>query len=184
MNLFFRMILIFIKASLRKVSVDVLGETTLKFRVWLTDQDMFAHMTNSRYMSFSDLGTINFIMRSSCWSEMRKRGWYPVICAQSMTVSRMLKFPQSFDVRTKLVGWNDTYVGISHTFERNGRTHAQVNVLARFASSDRTRVTPQDMIEAVRSTAQSPEIPRVFQQLMEEADSARAASQKNNPKNN
>lgn len=176
MNLFFRMILVFIRASLRKSSIDVLGKATLKFRVWLTDQDMFAHMTNSRYMSFSDLGTINFIMRSGCWNEMRKRGWYPVICAQSMTVSRMLKFPQRFEVKTNLVGWNDTYVGISHTFIRDDRTHAQVNVLARFASRDRKRIKPQDMINAVGSEALSPEIPAVFQQLIEEAESARSAT--------
>lgn len=173
MNLFFRLVWVFLKASFAKEKIDVLGSAVLRFRVWLTDQDMFAHLTNSRYMSFSDLGTINFIIRSGFWGVMRKRGWFPVICAQSMTVSRMLKTPQAFEVSTKLVGWNDTYVGISHTFTRHGNVHAQVNVLARFTSGKRKKIAPQDVIQAAGSDTQSPELPETFKRLIEQISDAR-----------
>ena len=173
MNLFFRLVWVFLKASFAKEKITVLGSAVLKFRVWLTDQDMFAHLTNSRYMSFSDLGTINFIIRSGFWGVMRKRGWFPVICAQSMTVSRMLKTPQAFEVSTNLVGWNDTYVGISHTFTRHGQVHAQVNVLARFTSGKRKKITPQDVIRAAGSDTQSPQMPEAFERLILQIDAAR-----------
>jgi acyl-CoA thioesterase FadM len=172
-NLFFRLVWVFLKASFAKTQIDVTGSAVLKFRVWLTDQDMFAHLTNSRYMSFSDLGTINFIIRSGFWGVMRKRGWFPVICAQSMTISRMLKTPQAFEVTTQIVGWNETYVGISHTFTRHGNVHAQVNVLARFTSGKRKKIAPQDVIEAAGSDAQSPEIPDAFARLILQIDTAR-----------
>lgn len=176
MNLFFRLVWVFLKASFAKTQIAVTGSAILKFRVWLTDQDMFAHLTNSRYMSFSDLGTINFIIRSGFWGVMRKRGWFPVICAQSMTISRMLKTPQAFEVVTKLVGWDETYVGISHTFMRDGNVHAQVNVLARFTSGKRKKIAPQDVIEAAGSNTQSPDMPEAFQRLIVQIDTARDES--------
>lgn len=174
MNLFFRLMIVFLRASLSRNRIGILDSSRLKYRVWLTDQDMFAHMTNSRYMSFADLGTINYIMRSGCWPVLRKKGWYPVICGQSMTVSRMLKTPQKFEIISELTGWDDTYVGLSHRFMRNGKQHAEVRVIARFASRNRKKVTPQDMIDAVGSDAVSPAMPDAYQTMIDDVEIGRA----------
>lgn len=170
MNLFFRLIWVFIRATMSKARVDLLAQTRLKYRVWPTDQDMFMHMTNSRYMSFADLGTVNYIIRSGCWRTMRKLGWFPVICGQSMIITRMLKTPQSFEIVTNLVGWDDKYVGISHKFMRNGRQHAEVRVIAKFASRDKKKLRPQDMIDAVGSDAVSPPMPPEYQAIIEDLE--------------
>lgn len=175
MNLFFRLLFVFIRATMSKQRIGLLDQARLKYRVWLTDQDMFAHMTNSRYMSFADLGTVNYIIRSGCWRTMRKLGWFPVICGQSMTITRMLKTPQKFEIVSNLVGWDDTYVGISHKFMRDGRQHAEVRVIAKFASSDRKRLMPQDMIDAVGSSAISPPMPAAFQDIIDELTAAKTA---------
>lgn len=131
-------------------------------------------MTNSRYMSFADLGTINYIMRSGCWPVLRKRGWYPVICGQSMTISRMLQSPQKFEIITQLTGWDSTYVGLSHKFFRSGKEHAEVRVIARFASRDRKKVTPQDMIDAVGSDVVSPQLPEAYIAMIADVEAGRA----------
>jgi len=172
-NLFLRLILVFIRASLSKQRFGILDETRLRYRVWLTDQDMFAHMTNSRYLSFSDLGTINYIMRTGCWSILRKRGWFPVICAQSMVISRMLKTPQKFEVVTKITGWTEAYVGLSHKFYRQGHQHAEVRVIARFASKDKSRVSPQAMIDATGGKVDSPQLPAPYLAMIEDIEQAR-----------
>ncbi len=174
MNLFLRLILVFIRASLSKQRVALLDETRLRYRVWLTDQDMFAHMTNSRYLSFSDLGTINYIMRTGCWSILRKRGWFPVICAQSMVISRMLKTPQKFEIVTKTTGWTDTYVCLSHKFYREGRQHAEVRVIARFTSKDKTKVSPQAMMDALGDEIDSPQLPAPYQAMIKDIEQARS----------
>jgi acyl-CoA thioesterase FadM len=175
MNLFFRLLIVFMRAAMAKVHIGILDEARLKYRVWLTDQDMFAHMTNSRYMSFADLGTVNYIIRSGCWRTMRKLGWFPVICGQSMTITRMLKTPQKFEIVSNLVGWDDTYVGISHKFMRDGRQHAEVRVIAKFASRDKKRLMPQDMIDAVGSDAVSPSMPRAYQDIIDQLRFAKEA---------
>jgi len=175
-NLFLRLLVVFIRASFSKQRIGILDEARLSYRVWLTDQDMFAHMTNSRYLSFSDLGTINYIMRTGSWKILRKRRWFPVICAQSMTISRMLTTPEKFEIVSKITGWTDTYVGLSHKFYRDEREHAEVRVIARFASKDKSKVPPQAMIDAVGSDITSPVLPAEFIAMIEDLEQARARS--------
>ena len=50
MNLFFRRLWVYLRANLSPKTAPVDTEFRLNFRVWLTDQDMFLHMTNSRYL--------------------------------------------------------------------------------------------------------------------------------------
>ena len=173
MNLFFRLLGVIITALFRKQDTDLLGTTKLNFRVWLTDQDMFMHLTNSRYLSFSDLGTINYIVRIGYMSVFRDRGWTPVICAQTMNVSRMLKTPQDFEVHTRLTGWDDTYIGLQHSFIRKGKSHAEVYVIARLAGRDGSRPTPHDLVAAGGKTEKSPPLPKPFLELIEKAEAAR-----------
>ncbi len=173
MNLFFRLILVFIRARFSSKRIDILGQTSLNYRVWYTDQDLFMHLTNSRYLSFADLGTINWIMRTGYWKQLRKRGWYPVINTQIVSVGRMLKAPQAFEVKTRITGWTDTYVGLEHQFVRNGRVHAEVSVVAQFASFDKTRVTPQDVLATQGVETPSPDLPQIYLDLIEEVEQAR-----------
>jgi len=169
-------VIVFLRASFSKERIGILDEARLKYRVWLTDQDMFAHMTNSRYLSYSDLGTINYIMRTGCWPILKKRRWYPVICGQSMVISRMLTAPQKFEIVTQITGWDDTYVGLSHKFYRDKREHAEVRVIARFASRDKTKVRPQEMIDAVGSKIEFKPLPPIYKAMVEDIEAGRLRS--------
>lgn len=175
MNLFFRLVRIFLSAIFSKKDGGITDIYRLKFSVWLTDQDMFAHMTNSRYFSFADLGTINFIIRSGCWGTMRKRGWIPVILSEKVTISKMLKFPQAFEVETQITCWDETYVGLVHHFTRNGKRHASVNALARFASTDRSPVNPGMILATVGHDITSPPLTKTFIELRDDVIAAKAS---------
>ncbi|MEM1036353.1 MAG: thioesterase family protein [Pseudomonadota bacterium] len=168
MNLFFRLLRVFLNAIFSKKDGKITDLYKLKFSVWLTDQDMFAHLTNSRYFSFSDLGTINFIIRSGCWGTMRKRGWIPVILSEKVVISKMLKFPQGFDLNTQVTCWDDTYVCLQHNFILNGRTHATVNVLAKFAATNRSYVNPAMVLETVGHDTTSPPLTKTFIELRQD----------------
>jgi acyl-CoA thioesterase FadM len=181
MNLFFRLLLVFIRARLSGQRIGMLDPTRLKFRVWLTDQDMFAHMTNSRYMSFGDLGTINYILRSGFWPVLRKRGWFPVICAQYVIITRMLSTPQAFELVTRVVGWDDTYVAIEHQYRRGDTVHARMRVVARFASQKRKRVLTGDVMQAMGVTDQSPALPDYFADMISEVRDRRTETRQSEP---
>ncbi|MEM7491915.1 MAG: acyl-CoA thioesterase [Pseudomonadota bacterium] len=168
MNLFLRLLRVFFGALFSTKDGKITDLYKLRFSVWLTDQDMFAHLTNSRYFSFSDLGTINFIIRSNCWSTMRKRGWIPVILSEKVVVSKMLKFPQKFRLETQITCWDETYVGLRHNFVRKDRIHATVNVLAKFAATDRSFVNPKMVLETVGHDTTSPELTETFIELRDD----------------
>lgn len=175
MNLFFRLLLVFLRASLAKPRVSLFDVTRLKSRVMLTDQDMFAHMTNSRYFSFSDLAVINYIVRTGTWPKLRKRGWFPVVCAESVTFSRMLSWRDRFEIETRLVGWTDTYMCLQHDFIRNGKTGATVRIIARFASRKRDRVTMDDVVAYLGVERQSPPLPPEYEAMVDDVEAARLA---------
>lgn len=181
MNLFFRLVFMIVRALMRKKDESFYGPTRLGFRVWLTDQDMFAHMTNSRYMSFSDLGTINYLIRANFGKVLRARGWTPVICAQSMIVTRMLKTPQKFEVETRLVAWDDTYIALKHTFLRKEEPTAHVYVLGRLTAKDRSKPTPNDLALAMGVTDKSPEFTEPFRKLISVANSHRGRGKVKRP---
>ena len=140
MNLFIRLLMTFLRAKLARGQANLFDTTRIRSRVMLTDQDMFAHMTNSRYFSFSDLAIINYIVRTGCWTKLRKQGWFPVVASETVIFSGMLRAHQAFEVETRLVGWTGTYICLEHRFMRNSRERARVRIVARFASRKRERV--------------------------------------------
>lgn len=180
MNLFLRLVRIFIAALFSKERVDMLAPTFLKFRVWLLDQDMFAHMTNSRYLSFGDLGTINYMIRSGFWPVLRKHGWFPVICSQNVVIHRMLRQPQKFTLKSQVVGWDDTYVCLRHSFMRDETQHAELRVVARFASRNRKRVDTDDVMKAMGNEHISPKIEPIFADMIAEVRAGREEIKKTN----
>ncbi|MEQ9316332.1 MAG: thioesterase family protein [Henriciella sp.] len=176
MNLFFRLLLVFLRATFSKKNDDVFAETELRSRVMLTDQDMFAHMTNSRYFSFSDLATINYIIRTGYWPKLRKAGWVPVVAAESVTFARTLKAHQAFVIKTRLQGWDERYICLEHNFIRNGKQTARVRSIARFASRRKGKsVTMADVMNLLGVERPSPALPEPYQRLIEDIQADRAA---------
>ncbi|WP_300392938.1 thioesterase family protein [Henriciella sp.] len=174
MNLFLRLVLTFIRASLSKKKAGILDTTRIRSRVMLTDQDMFAHMTNSRYFSFSDLAIINYIIRTGAWKKLRKRGWFPVVCSEIAVFGGMLSAHQAFEVATRLVGWTDTYLCLEHRFLRNGRETARVRLVARFASRGKEKVTVADVVDLLGLTEESPPLSEEFHAMIADVQAARA----------
>ncbi|MEM6535983.1 MAG: thioesterase family protein, partial [Pseudomonadota bacterium] len=105
-------------------------------------------------------------------------GWFPVICGQTMIISRMMAFPQKFELRSRVTGWDDAYVGLLHEFYSKGRKAAEVKVVAKFASTDRKTVAPDEMVALVDPGAVNPGLDQDFQDLIERIKLARSAERK------
>ena len=131
MNLFFRFLRIFLPAFFTKKRTGLMDVHTVRSSVWIGDQDPLGHMTNSRYSSFTDLGTMNYMGRTGALMTYRKRGWSPIIQHESITFYRMMKFPQKFELTTQLVGWADCYICFRHQFHSKGKLIAESRMVAR-----------------------------------------------------
>ncbi len=82
-------------------------------------------------------------------------------------VTRMLKTPQAFDLVTEVAGWNEKYLGLRHTFERRGRPHAQINMVARIADKDDDLLSTQDVLEAIGLGGEIQPLPELYNDLIE-----------------
>ena len=123
MNLYFRLILVFIK-SLFAGKRHPLEASVVHFRVWPLDCDVNLHLTNSRYFAFADLGRVHLLGQMGVLRPFLKRRWFPVNNATEISFIRPIEPLQKFRIVSRLVTWDDKYWYTEHKFEVAGTLHA------------------------------------------------------------
>jgi acyl-CoA thioesterase FadM len=136
----------------------MLETSVIRLRVWLNDLDVNLHMNNGRYLSLMDLGRVDLMVRGGLGHWFR-RGWQPLVAASFCRYFKPLNLGQSFDLRTRVLGWDEKWLYIEHRFMRLGRLHALAVVKA--LVSERGRLLPSAELLGYTGSvpAQSPEIP-------------------------
>jgi len=176
MNLFFRLIALLIRNAISRERIDYLDTAVLRFRVWITDQDAFMHMNNSRYNSICDLSGIDLMTKIGVLGPMRKAGYAPVIVYRGVTLHRMLKFPEAYDVRTRVSGWTGAYVCFAHDFYRGDRLCAEAVSIGRAVGKGADKPTIQGILEklGLDDAPRSPDLTAFCKTKIEELEAARA----------
>ena len=77
------------------------------FTVLPTDLDVLIHVNNGVYLSMMDVARIDLMQRSGLFTPISKKGWYPVVVAQSIRYKRPLLAFQRFVIETRVLGWDD-----------------------------------------------------------------------------
>jgi acyl-CoA thioesterase FadM len=173
MNLFFRFLRIFIPAFFWAPRTGFLDLHRIRSAVWLGDQDPMGHMTNSRYSSFTDLGIMNFMGRTGALKVFRRRGWLPIVQHESFNYFRSLRFPQKFDVETRLAGWADTHICFEHRFVSGDKVFAESRMVARLIGRGKARVTAADAMQALGVTLESPALDAGFARILDDLRAVR-----------
>lgn len=168
MNLFFRFLRVFLPAFFTKVHTGLMDLHIVRSAVWLGDQDPMGHMTNSRYSSFTDLGAMHFMGRTGALKAYRKRGWIPIVQYESFHYIRMLRYPQKFDVQTRLAGWDDCFICFEHTFVSKDQVCATSRMVARLYGRKKARVTAQEAMDVLGVQLESPELDPAYHRIIEE----------------
>ena len=169
MNLFFRRLWVYLRAQFSSKQEALKAPYSLMFRVWLTDQDMFLHMTNSRYLSFSDLARLNLLIRTGTWRAMKTNGWTLKSVAQTRTIARMLKSPQTFEIVCQIEAWDEDHLAICHRLQRNGKIHAELRALMQLHDASGAKVPTSALLAALGHEAPSEDMPANFHALIEAA---------------
>ena len=170
MNLFFRRIWIYLSTLFLSKRAPLTQPYARPYRVWISDQDMFMHMTNSRYLSFADLARLNLLIRTGLREQLRKRKWRLEICGQTRTITRMLKAPQRFQVVCEIDGWQDTFIAFRHRFVRGDKIHAEVNTLMRVANAEGAVIDAVDLISTVDDDLGSSDLSEIFIDLVAQSN--------------
>jgi acyl-CoA thioesterase FadM len=146
MNLWFRLAYELLTWRLRtKESWSSVGRRT--FRVWPTDLDVFKHMNNGVFLTLLDVSRYDLALRSGAWQRWKKLGWYPVVVAETVTFRKSLMPWQSFDIESKLIGWDDQAIYFDQRFVVADEIYTQAIVRIRFLKRSRGILTPMEVIE-------------------------------------
>jgi len=145
MKYYFRLIWVLLTQS-RRSRCSILGPADLHLRVLPNDLDALLHLNNGAYLTLMDLGRVDYLLRSDVFHAVRKKGWYPVLAAETIRFKRSLKLFQKFTIRTSLIGWDDRSVYLEQHFIAKDQLVAKAVVDARFLKKKGGTVTPAEIL--------------------------------------
>lgn len=128
MNLYFRLLSLFLWRMRHTKKIDFLGTSCITYRVLPTDCDINGHLTNARYPAFMDLARTYMLAEMGLLKRFLKLRWLPIVNAAEFTYIRDIKPFQKFELQTKLVGWDEKYFYIEQRFISARGLHAIAHV--------------------------------------------------------
>jgi len=158
MNLFLRLLLLFLTAPFRP-RCELMGPTRKRFLVWPPDLDVLFHVNNGVYLSMLDVARVDLMLRSGLAKQLRQKRFYPVVAAETIRFRRSLQLFQAFEVETAVIGWDDKAFIIQHRFLRAEELVAEAVVRARFLRRGGGTVSSRELLELAGKIEPSPPLP-------------------------
>ena len=122
MKLRLRLLWLFL-TSVFKPQLTALDEGVVHLRVLLNDVDI-RKVSGDRYFALADLGWGNLYMRWGAFNRVLKAECAPVGQVLTIKVREPLWLFQAFEIRTKLVWWDNRWIFAEQRFVREGKTVA------------------------------------------------------------
>lgn len=166
MNLYIRLLLAFLTAW-RAPSLGHTETSECAFRVWFHDIDLFGHMNNGRYLQIMDVARADWMMRTGVIDAMRRNRWGAVLGGGVVRFRRSLKPLQRYQVRTRLVCWDERWFYHEHTFLDGAGNRVAVGITRAALRSGGEWVPSQKVVQAVREDAESPPVPVYLRELLD-----------------
>lgn len=147
--------------------VSPLEETSVAFHVWPTDLDPLLHMNNGRYLTLMDLGRADAIIRSGIRRALTERGWYSVVASQAIRFRESLNPFARYDLRTRMIGWDDRSFYFRQAFLREGREYASAVVRIRILQKSGGTVNAPEVAAAILPGIERPALPAYVREWQE-----------------
>ena len=138
-----------------KSQVDLLATTRVRFRVWPNDLDFNLHANNGRYLALADIGRMHWFVRTGVLGIARQQKALPVIGDAIAKFRRDLRVLQTFEIHTRLIGWDRKWGFLEHRFVRNDRVIGVVAIRGVFKARDGP-IDPQVFLAELAHSAPSP----------------------------
>ena len=161
MNVIWRTLLTMLLARRRLRRQGRLQPTAIgrvRVRTLPTDLDLLLHMNNGRYLSLVDLGRWDLLIRTGLFDEMRRRGWYAVVAAETITFRKSLRLWQAFVIETRLLGHDDRSVFLEHRIVVDGEIYARVMIRARMMKRSGDTLSHEELFAALGHPEGLPEV--------------------------
>jgi acyl-CoA thioesterase FadM len=157
MLLLFRFVLTMLKARFRS-RIGPLDESVVRFTVLPHDCDLNIHLNAGRFVSFMDVGRMELIARMRLLGTMLRRGWRPVMGGAVVRFRRSVLPFERFDVRSRVVGWDEKWIYVEHIVEKDG-TFCAVGHMRTVIRSKQGNVPPAEVLALLKMDIASPPLP-------------------------
>ncbi|WP_193107464.1 thioesterase family protein [Brachybacterium sp. FME24] len=158
MNLYFRLLVFMIRIRFRS-RLSMWDTSHTRFRVNPADLDLQRHMNNGRYLTLMDLGRMDLMLRSGFWKRIVEEGWYPVVAGQSITYRRSLQLWQSFDLSSRVLGYDERWIYMEQVFRVGDKVYADAVVRARFLKKTGGSVDIEEVLALVGEVPDDMQVP-------------------------
>lgn len=125
---------------------DILAEQTIEGMVLPHDLDYMGHMNNSRYLRECDFARFHHYMRNGLFMASHKLGAKMVVGASTIRYRRSLAFREAFEIRTKVLGWDEKAFYLEQRFVSKKDGFVSAVMLCR---QNVVKCSPETIIEFV-----------------------------------
>lgn len=97
----------------------------IRYTFWTWFQDADVHIVNNAsLLSYTELGRLDFLIRSRLFFHLLREGIYFPSAATHMTFVRPLKRFQKLELRTKLIYWDPKWIWVEQNlyYRKNGES--------------------------------------------------------------
>lgn len=154
---FFRLGRVVAAARLR-APLGPLEDSVITLRVSPGDLDQNRHLNNGRYLTMMDLGRFDLVARTGLLKHLLAERWYPVVTAASIRFRRPLDAFQRYQLRTRIVGWDEQGFFLEQRFERDGNVHA-IAVIKGVFLGRAGKVPTASLVERIAPGTRAPALP-------------------------
>lgn len=154
---FLRAVYVLIQTLLLPRIRDVLAEQRLDGVVLPHDVDYKGHMNNSRYLRECDFARFHHYMRTGLFLALCRMGAKMLIGASTIRYRRSLAFAETFEIRTRVLGWDDKAFYLEQRFVSKKDGFVSAVLLCR---QNVVHSSPEEIVEFVCKTKVSTAQPR------------------------
>ena len=125
MNLWLRLLRVWATAR-RRPPLGARDTSVIRIRAWPHDLDVWGHVNGGRYLTLSDLGRIDLLIRVGLARVVRQEGWMLPMAITAVRFRRPWHLFQTCELRTRILGWDDQWGYMSTEFVHSGKIVAKV----------------------------------------------------------
>lgn len=138
--------------------IGALDEARVRFTVLPHDCDLNFHLNAGRFLSFMDVARMDLIGRLRLLHPLLRRGWRPVMGGCVIRFRRSVLPFQRFDIRSRVVGWDDKWFYIEHVVEKDG-IFCAVGHVRTLVRGKEGNVPPGDVLALIGEDTAAPPLP-------------------------
>jgi acyl-CoA thioesterase FadM len=164
-----RFLFVVLRSLLRR-RIAPLEEAVVRFTVLPQDCDLNLHLNAGRFVSFMDVARVELVGRLGLLTKLLKRGWRPVMGGCVVRYRRSILPFERFDVRSRVIGWDEKWFYVEHIVEKAGEFCA-IGHMRTVIRGPKGTIPPRDVMALLKlEEMQSPALPQFVAEWRDSED--------------